>query len=420
MRKRLLAIIATVAMVMAMVPSMVFADTATTYFVSPAGNDVTGTGSEEKPFATIQRGIYEANEGDTVFVKEGQYNAFTPAGSTYAANSGRNQGLVINKGITLKAENKNTIIYNYIDSSVTTSFPGFDGRNTVIIAKSNGATIDGFTIYPTYSNVNLGSSMTEITGTAVNQLLQKETLYVYYNQLIYPIAVYNGGGQIDNLTIKNCVLGDSTLSENLWGSSIYLAGSYMKGSYHIDGNTYYGGIAIAGSAGGEQMADSSIINNHLYSEIALNGTRNNGWDTMSVTALPDIAGNTFHKSTATDFGMVTTYNILIRSCDLNAANLYTEEQLKTISEKNYLGEELKGYEIKAGTIDNSDKNYDDDGISGSKYVFLYIEKATNNTVPVEKPESSPNTGDNSMAPFAIAGIALAAMAAVVATRRRTN
>lgn len=36
------------------------------------------------------------------------------------------------------------------------------------------------------------------------------------------------------------------------------------------------------------------------------------------------------------------------------------------------------------------------------------------------PESSPNTGDNSMAPFAVAGLALAAMAAVVATRRRTN
>lgn len=38
----------------------------------------------------------------------------------------------------------------------------------------------------------------------------------------------------------------------------------------------------------------------------------------------------------------------------------------------------------------------------------------------KKPETSPNTGDNSMAPFAVVGLALAAMAAVVATRRRTN
>lgn len=36
------------------------------------------------------------------------------------------------------------------------------------------------------------------------------------------------------------------------------------------------------------------------------------------------------------------------------------------------------------------------------------------------PEKSPNTGDNNMAPFAVAGLALAAMAAAVATRRRTN
>lgn len=41
--------------------------------------------------------------------------------------------------------------------------------------------------------------------------------------------------------------------------------------------------------------------------------------------------------------------------------------------------------------------------------------------PAEKPEKSPNTGDNSL-PYtmAVAGMVLAAMAAVVATRRRTN
>lgn len=38
----------------------------------------------------------------------------------------------------------------------------------------------------------------------------------------------------------------------------------------------------------------------------------------------------------------------------------------------------------------------------------------------KKPETSPNTGDNRMAPFAVVGLALAAMAALVATRRRTN
>lgn len=36
------------------------------------------------------------------------------------------------------------------------------------------------------------------------------------------------------------------------------------------------------------------------------------------------------------------------------------------------------------------------------------------------PEASPATGDNSMAPFAVAGLVLAAMAAVVATRRKYN
>lgn len=41
-------------------------------------------------------------------------------------------------------------------------------------------------------------------------------------------------------------------------------------------------------------------------------------------------------------------------------------------------------------------------------------------VVTEVPEKSPNTGDDNMAPFAVAGLVMAAMAAVVATRRRYN
>ena len=42
--------------------------------VSVSGNDVTGDGSETKPFRTVQRGVDQANKGATVIVHPGTYN----------------------------------------------------------------------------------------------------------------------------------------------------------------------------------------------------------------------------------------------------------------------------------------------------------------------------------------------------------
>ena len=53
-------------------------------------------------------------------------------------------------------------------------------------------------------------------------------------------------------------------------------------------------------------------------------------------------------------------------------------------------------------------------------VLTSLNKTIKVVDPKAVPEKSPNTGDDNMAPFAVAGLVMAAMAAVVATRRRTN
>ena len=47
---------------------------AETIYVDDEGSDTTGNGTEGNPYATIQKGVDEANESDTVFIMEGTYN----------------------------------------------------------------------------------------------------------------------------------------------------------------------------------------------------------------------------------------------------------------------------------------------------------------------------------------------------------
>ena len=89
------------------------------WYVSVDGSDSLNSGNQSGPFATIQKGINSANEGDTVLVGPGTYHEHLKHRSQ--------------KGVTLSEEGRENTI---IDGSGT-------GR---VININQEATIEGFTI----------------------------------------------------------------------------------------------------------------------------------------------------------------------------------------------------------------------------------------------------------------------------------
>src|SRR5438477_1644261 len=88
-----------------------------TYYVSPTGDDINGTGTSTSPFQTIQRAADLVNPGDTVIVKDGVYTT-------------SNWGLVVltrggnsSAWVSFKSENKGGAV---LDGQNYTTTYGFD------------------------------------------------------------------------------------------------------------------------------------------------------------------------------------------------------------------------------------------------------------------------------------------------------
>ena len=306
-----------------------------------------------------------ATDGDTIIVKEGSYNVWCP--TTDSNNyTGRDHNLFIGKNITIKGEGK-VNIYSLQEEYKYT----FDRFIVVLISGSNGVVLDNLNIFPVYYSPSV-EGLPSVNNSDINSISGKDTLSVYYNQIIETLTNYNGKGStsnnniIENLVVQNCTIGDPALDSAYWGSPIYLPGyvnggkTGIRGGYTIENNTFYGYVSICEGASENATSDlCQIKDNIFYGGIIFNGKRKTGWNDKSLTVFPTVAGNTFMSSdwTITDKDG-NSYNAIIGSRDIDSTKILTQDQLREMAANNYLGSNFGGKVI--GTTIGVHTSYNND------------------------------------------------------------
>ncbi|MDR0473002.1 MAG: DUF1565 domain-containing protein [Treponema sp.] len=166
-----------------------------TYYVAPNGRD-SNTGTEEKPFQTIRKGVGTAKPGDTVIVKEGTYNE-----RVEITKSGKP-----NAWITIKAAPG--------DKVLVTSTGDFGGYTRVFWVKADYIHIEGFEI-TTGDEFGKGIS---IEGDSNNKIIVHHVRI--FNNIVRDCGGSGiGAGSADYLHIKG-----NTVFRNSWTSTWHESG----------------------------------------------------------------------------------------------------------------------------------------------------------------------------------------------------
>lgn len=366
MRKRLLAILATAAMVVAMVPAMAFAGT------------TLSAGTE----AELETAISTAASGDT---------------------------------IKLTADFATTKTFTIPDSKSIT----FDMNGKKITATDNKAANVCYELFYIYGGLTVtGNGTIELTSTS-NDTAWAKSSTIFHNR--------GGVLNIENGTYKHlggtCMAYVVDNSGNSYGdATTFIKGGSLSSTYiairnrmeAANGNGGANGTAILNVLGGTIDGDSRAI----WAQASSPST------TAPATGEINISGG--------EVGLIDTARNAGAVCDTVITGGSVEKIKAEESEVSISG----GYVGTLEILDATGTAVDADGIiTGGEFgsdvnAFLadgyelvegkVYKEGTAPTKPVAKPEKSPNTGDNNMAPFAVAGLVMAAMAAVVVTRRRTN
>lgn len=349
MRKKLLAIIATAAMVVAMVPSMVFAT-----------------------------GVNPCNENPCTHVAK--------VGDTHYAD--------LQEAIKAAAPSGTVEIVKDVTVEEWKMFSGTLTHADIITKEINGLTINGNNHVLTINNIKDGTNGGYLFRDVENLNIKDLTIVV---NCAGSGGISINSGVIDNVTFEG-------------GSCGILPGN---GPVTINECTF---ITNGAAVYYEHAADNLTVSKCIFNiaddaniiilrgkEKFTDNTINRGRTVNIASGSPEVSGNTFNNNVRlkvyNDATAIIENNKKITNLEFSDPRGTTKSEFK--------GNELNDAAKAALTaVGGENKPADPTSTPGSQ------NKPT--------PESSPNTGDNSMAPFAVAGLALAALAAVVATRRRTN
>ena len=226
------------------------------WYISIAGSDETGDGSEENPFATIQKGIDFSSEGDTVLVAAGTHveninfnGKNIVVGSMYLTSG---DSSYISSTIIDGNQNGSVVIFESGEDS-TALFTGFSITNG-LAGSGGGIYILGAS--PTLTNVTISGNSTGILGrgggiycdnsnsaltnvTITDNLAstfgggmycrENSNLTLTYVTITGNSSGYGGGGiyvsYISNPSLENVTITDNTVLEGAGGGIYCHAGS---------------------------------------------------------------------------------------------------------------------------------------------------------------------------------------------------
>ena len=344
MKKRLLAIIATAAMVVTMIPSMVFATVEDPCTQSPCTH-VAKVGTAH--YDGLQEAIIAAAPSGTVEILK---NVTVEEWKMFAESMTHTDIITLNiNGITINGNGKTLTVKKVVSGSnggylfysakklnindLTISLPngGGVGLKSGIL---NNVTFDGGNgVYPGTGEVAINDCVFKTKGQAV-----------YYEEAR------------DNLTVSNCTFDVAD------GANIII----LRGKEVFKDNTINSGRTVNIAASGSPEVSGNKFNN-------------------------DVRLKVYNDATATIFNN-TVSNLVFEDASVpksefvgNTLSAAAEATLKRVGGEN-------------------------------KPAPAPTPEPTPEAKPAAKPDNSPNTGDNSMAPIAVAGLALAAMASYFSLR----
>ncbi|EZH72208.1 hypothetical protein ATO12_25070 [Aquimarina atlantica] len=206
----------------------------TTYYVATNGNDSSGNGSNDTPWATIQHALNTVTDGSTILVKPGTYNGRVRVRGSFTS------GVLVKSQVSYMAKLRN-------NTTVITAYKSPNG--------CHGITFDGFDIAH------------DAPGAA-------------------PLVIHidgDGNGDVHDITFQNCIIHDSYNNDLV---------KVNAASYNI---TFQGNLFFNQAGSDEHIDGNSVENLIIQDNIFLNdfssSGRTNNNDTSSFIVIKDSGGS---------------------------------------------------------------------------------------------------------------------------------
>ena len=189
--KKLLAIMLALIMVLALVPTVAFAEEPKTIYVDATMGDDTNNGSKDKPYKTVEAAAKAAASGDTIMLGEGEYTLYNiPSDSTTKG-----------KNLTFIGQGFDKTTWN-----IGTGTADVFGQNNGDFSFNGSGTIE-------FQNMTLKAAVISGTGEQVDR-------------------DYTGFAHTTNTIVKNCTVNGKTF---YWG---YTSASFKNTTFNCPSGDY--------------------------------------------------------------------------------------------------------------------------------------------------------------------------------------